>query len=154
MLEILRPESDELLEHTRRLFAEYGESTDIHLSDQNFEEEIANLPRPFTAPTGCLLIALYEGRAVGCVALREFGDGVCEMKRLYTKPEFRGLGIGKALAEAIVEEGRQLGYRLMRLDTLASMLAAQRLYTSLGFKRIAPYFYKAGEDTVFMELSL
>jgi ribosomal protein S18 acetylase RimI-like enzyme len=154
MLEIVNAQSCEFLEEARVLFAEYGEATDIHLSDQKFDEEIAGLPQPYIQPAGCLLLALYEGQAVGCVALRDFGGGVCEMKRLYVKPEFRSLKIGKALAEAIVEECRRLGYRLMRLDTLASMVEAQRLYTSLGFKRIDPYFEKVGEETVFMELSL
>jgi ribosomal protein S18 acetylase RimI-like enzyme len=154
MLEILRAESGELLEQARMLFAEYGQTTEIYSSYPDFDEELARLPRPFISPDGCLLVAMFDGQAAGCVALRNLSDGVCEMKRLYVKPEFRGHKIGKALAEAVIEEGRRLGYGTMRLDTLKTMLSAQNLYAALGFKVIAPYFYKPEEESVFMELTL
>ena len=153
MLKIIHVESGEYLEQVRLLFAEYGDSTGIHSSYPNYDEELSDLPHPYVLPEGSLLIALYKGQAAGCVALRKLGDGACEMKRLYVKPDFRSLKIGRVLAETIVEEGRKLGYTLMRLDTLASMVSAQNLYTSLGFRKISPYFEKK-EESVFMELSL
>jgi len=154
ILEMVRVEQDKYCDEARRLFEEYGESTNIRSSHQEFDEELAHLPHPYVPPEGCLLLALYQGQVAGCVALRNLGQGICEMKRLYVKPKFRDKKVGKALTEAIIEEAERLGYRLMRLDTLTSMVRAQRLYESLGFQRIAPYFYKPDEETVFMELTL
>ena len=127
MIKIIHVESGKNVEYARSLFAEYGQSTGIHPSYPDFGEELSKLPQPYVLPQGSLLIALYQGQAAGCVALRRLGDGVCEMKRLYVKPDLRSLKIGRVLAEAIIEEGRRLGYRLMRLDTLASMVSAQNL---------------------------
>jgi ribosomal protein S18 acetylase RimI-like enzyme len=127
----------------------------IDLGYQDFDEELASLPGKYAPPSGALLLARNErGVAIGCVALRAFGEGVCEMKRLYVAPEGRGAGLGRALAEAIIEAARAAGYREMRLDTLASMAGAQALYRALGFVEIARYYDTPIEGTVFMSLKL
>lgn len=138
----------------RRLFEEYAASLDIDLCFQNFDEELATLPGEYAPPRGVILVARVDGDPAGCVALRRLEDDVCEMKRLYVKPEFRGTGIGRALAEAVIADARALGYASMKLDTLASMTEANRLYRSLGFKECAPYRYNPCECPVFMELIL
>jgi len=103
---------------------------------------------------GCLLLAEYKGQAVGCVGLRKLGDGICEMKRLYVRPEFRGLNIGRKLAEAIIVAASKIGYTSVRGDTVPSMKIAQALYASLGFKEIRPYRYNPIEGAIYIELKL
>ena len=154
MLEILKAESGEELEQVRVLFGEYSNSLAFDLDFQNYEEELANLPGDYVRPTGCLLLAIYKGQSVGCVGLRKLNDGVCEMKRLYVREQFRSSGFGRALAEAVIEEARKIGYNNMRLDTVPSMDVARALYVSLGFKQTGPYRYNPIEDAVFMELRL
>ncbi len=154
MLKIVHVKADNHLEQARLLFEEYAISLGIDLSFQSFEEELANLPDGYTPPDGCLLLAICESQTAGCIALRKLDDDTCEMKRLYVLPQFRKLGIGKFLAEAVIEEARKFGYRRMRLDTLPSMKHAQVLYKSLGFEEIAPYRFNPIEGTVFMELKL
>ena len=154
MLKVVRVETDKHLEQARLLFEEYAVSLGIDLSFQNFEQELTNLPEGYTPPSGCLLLALHENQAAGCVALRNLGNDTCEMKRLYVPTQFRRSGIGKSLAEAAIAEARQLEYRRMCLDTLPSMTQAQALYKSLGFREIAPYCFNPVEGTVFMELQL
>ena len=154
MLEILQAETDKNLELAKILFKEYAGSLGFGLDFQNFEDEFANLPGAYASPGGCLLLAVYGGQVAGCVATRKLSDGVCEMKRLYVKPKFRGLGIGRALAEAVLEQARRMGYISMRLDTVPSMKIARVLYVSLGFKVIDAYRYNPMEGAVFMELTL
>ena len=144
----------EQIELARVLFEEYAGWRAADLSFQGFAAELASLPGDYAPPRGRLLLALRGGEAAGCVALRPLGGGVCEMKRLFVRPGFRGEGIGKLLAEGIVEEARTSGYRTMRLDTLPSMQAAIRLYEALGFVRCAAYYETPLPDTVFMELQL
>ena len=124
---------------SRTLFEEYADSLSIDLSFQGFAAELAGLPGVYAPPRGRLLLALAGRDASGCVALRPLGDGVCEMKRLFVRSGFRGQGIGKLLAERIVQEARAIGYRTMRLDTLPSMHTAIRLYEGIGFVRCAAY---------------
>lgn len=137
------------------LFRAYAASLPIDLGYQGFDGELASLPGKYAPPSGALLIARdAAGAAIGCVAMRPLEGGVCEMKQLYVAPEGRGSGLGKALALAIIEAGRTGGYREMRLDTLASMVDAQRLYRALGFVEIAPYYDTPIAGTVFMGLKL
>ena len=139
---------------SRTLFEEYAGWLGIDLSFQGFAAELAGLPGVYAPPRGRLLLALAGSDASGCVALRPLGDGVCEMKRLFVRPGFRRQGIGKQLAERILEEARAIGYRTMKLDTLASMQPAIRLYEAVGFVRCAAYYETPLPDTVFMELKL
>jgi len=124
------------------------------LDFKNFKKELANLPGDYAPPGGRLLIALWREQLSGCVALRKLEDRICEMKRLYVRPQFRGKGIGRALAEAIIEKAREIRYHSMRLDTISSMDGARALYLSLGFKEIAPYRYNPIKGAAFMELGL
>lgn len=154
MLKIFPAQTDEDFETAKKLFVEYADSLGFDLSFQNFDEELANLPGDYIQPAGCLLLATYKGQPVGCVGLRMLSDGVCEMKRLYVREQFRGLDFGRALAEAVIDEARKIGYNYMRLDTVPSMDVARALYASLGFKQTSPYRYNPIEDAVFMELRL
>ena len=154
MLKIFQVETNEDIRIVRALFEEYADSLGFDLCFQNFEEELANLPGCYARPEGCILLARYNEEIAGCVALRKLSDGICEGKRLYVRPKFRGLKIGKKLVEAIIAEARKIGYIHMRGDTLASMKAAQALYASLGFKQIKPYCYNPIEDAKFIELKL
>ena len=144
---------DELLE-VKKLFEEYASSLEISLDFQDFDRELVNLPGDYAPPDGCLLIASLEGEVAGCVALRKFNASICEMKRLYSRPQFRGLRIGRTLCEAVIDRARKIGYERMRLDTLPSMETAKTLYISLGFREIEPYRYNPVEGTSFMELTV
>lgn len=137
------------------LFRAYAASLPIDLGYQGFDGELASLPGKYAPPDGALLIARdVNGAPLGCVAMRLLEPGVCEMKRLYVALEGRGSGLGRELAFAIIEAARANGYTEMRLDTLASMAGAQKLYRSLGFVEIAPYYDTPIEGTVFMSLKL
>ncbi len=148
----IAPAMTEDLDAVRGLFREYEASLSFSLSFQDFEGELKGLPGRYAPPSGQMLLARRAGAIVGCVALRRIGDGTCEMKRLFVQPAFRGQGIGKTLAQAIVEEGRRIGYKRMRLDT--AMEPARSLYQSLGFREIPPYQQVPVEGVVFMELEL
>jgi len=134
-LSIIQVRSQEEIGQVKLLFSEYASSLDFDLSFQNFDNELANLPGEYSLPSGAILLAYYEGNAAGCVAMRRLAEDVCEMKRLYVQPAFRGRKIGKALSVAIIDEARKRGYSRMRLDTVPSMKEAIQLYRSLGFKR-------------------
>jgi ribosomal protein S18 acetylase RimI-like enzyme len=148
--------SPEDLKATMALFDAYAASLGINLSYQNFVAEMADMPGKYAPPRGELLLARdKDGAAIGCVGLRPLSDhGVCEMKRLYIAPPGRGLGLGRALAEAIVGDARRIGYREMRLDTLPSLTAAIALYERMGFVKIPAYYDTPIKGTIFLSLRL
>ncbi len=155
-IRIVAATSPEQIEEVRALFREYERYLHVNLCFQSFEAELAGLPGAYAPPGGALFIAIDGERAAGCVALRKFagGDGLCEMKRLFVRPEYRGRGVGKALALRILEQAIALGYGAMRLDTLARFKEAMSLYESLDFNRIAPYYSNPLPDVVYWELGL
>jgi ribosomal protein S18 acetylase RimI-like enzyme len=153
--------SDEDWDQIKGLFREYFEwinqDQGIDLSFQGIEDELKSLPGAFSPPDGCMLLAEIDGHTAGCVGLRPLDAKICEMKRMYVKPEYRAKGIGKILGEQIIHEAKSKGYHLMRLDTANTMKAAQGLYSLLGFKPARQY-YDLPPDilvrAIFMELSL
>lgn len=155
MPRIRRATSDDDLDVARRLFREYREELDFDLDFQDFEREMDALPGPYASPDGTILLAVTDDEPVGVVAVQPLDEeGVCEMKRLYVRPAYRGRGHGQRLAMAIIEAARKLGYGTMRLDTVASMTAARTLYRSLGFEERSPYYHNPLDDAVYMERSL
>ena len=140
MMTLVQVETPQQIEEVRRLLREYEASLNVSLCFQGFEKELAELPGDYAPPRGRLLLGCDGNQPAGCVALRGLDEETCEMKRLYLRPEFRGQGAGRRLARAVIQEARTLGYKRMRLDTLAAMQEAKALYESLGFKRIEPYY--------------
>ncbi len=144
-VELRQPATDGELASTAEIFREYAASLDVDLCFQNFADELASLPGEYAAPDGHLLLAYVDGELAGCGALRRFEDAddanACEMKRLYVRPSYRRFGLGRVLAQALLDEGRRAGYSAMLLDTLDDMEAARELYASLGFVEIPPYYF-------------
>lgn len=154
-LSIRQAQSPAQIAHTRELFLEYAQSLGFSLCFQNFDKELADLPGDYAPPDGRLLLAEYEGELAGCVALHKLGARICEMKRLYLRPQFRGKGLGRVLAETIVVEAKKIGYKSMRLDTVEPVMKdAVAMYRRLGFREIAPYRPNPMEGTLYMELEL
>jgi putative acetyltransferase len=148
-------ESPERIAQVRELFLEYAQSLGFSLCFQNFDKELAELPGDYSPPEGRLLLAEFEGRLAACVALHKLDSGICEMKRLYLRPQFRGKGVGRALAERIIGEARQIGYQRMRLDTVEPVMKdAVAMYRKLGFKEIPPYCANPMAGVIYMELEL
>jgi putative acetyltransferase len=135
----IRPATSEDLAAVRALFLEYADSLGFDLSFQDFPGEIASLPGAYAPPGGCILLATEGADVAGCVALHNWEGVVSEMKRLYVRPAYRGRGVGRLLAEAVVARAVELGYARMRLDTVPAMSEAIGLYRTLGFRPIAPY---------------
>jgi len=143
----------EEIEAAKALIAEYAASLDFDLGYQDFESEMAGFPGEYAPPSGALLLGRLNGSAMGVVALQNLGAGICEMKRLYVRPAARGSGLGLALTQAVVDEGRRLGYRAMRLDTIRGQHdRAIRLYQVLGFRRIAAYYDSPIPGTLYFQL--
>lgn len=154
MIKIVEANTKEYIENAKELIWEYAQSLEFDLGFQDFDKEMENFPGQYAFPLGCLYVALDENQPIGCVALRDLGQGNCEMKRLYVKPNFRGLKAGKLLAEVVIKAARDMGYDFMRLDTIPSMKQANMLYNALGFKQIAPYRFNPIEGATFFEMNL
>ena len=154
-VELVEAISSEQIEQARQLFLEYATSLGFSLCFQNFDEEVKNLPGAYAPPSGRLLLAYSNGQVAGCIALRLLEPMICEMKRLYVRPAYRGTGIGKMLVERVIEEARNIGYERMRLDTVASsMQDAVALYRRRGFQEIAPYRTNPIAGVIYLELAL
>jgi len=153
-MQILPAIAPRQIAQVRRLFEEYARLLGIDLCFQNFADELAGLPGSYAPPRGRLLLALIDDQPAGCVALRPLPGDACEMKRLFVPPAFRGQGIGRNLAEQIIAEARQIGYAVMKLDTLPRLQSATELYTKLGFSPCQPYYDTPLKETLFMELPL
>lgn len=151
----MQAESPAQVAQARELFLEYAQSLGVDLCFQNFEQELAGLPGHYAPPSGRLLLAEYDGQLAGCAALRQWQPGVCEMKRLYLRPSFRGKGLGRVIAETIIAQARNAGYQHMRLDTIEPIMKdAVEMYRKLGFKEIAPYRANPIAGAIYMELQL
>ena len=152
---IFQAEAARDIAHIRELFLEYAQSLGFSLCFQNFDKELADLPGDYAPPSGRLLLARLGDAPAGCVALHKFQSDICEMKRLYVRPAFRGKRIGRILADRIIAEARNIGYKSMRLDTVEPVMRdAVGLYRKLGFREIDPYRVNPMEGTLYMELTL
>jgi len=155
MLKLIQAKTLKEIETARGLFKEYEAWIGISLCFQNFDQEVANLPGDYAPPTGRLFLASDSDTIVGCIALRSIKEDICEMKRLYVRPEFRGQGFGRRLVENIIAAAREIGYSRMRLDTLPGRMdKAIALYERLGFKDIPAYYNNPVKGARFMELAL
>ena len=157
MAQIVQAVTPAQLEQARALFLEYGASLGFSLCFQSFDQELAGLPGDYAPPAGRLLVAEVEGKPAGCVALHALGDGsgLCEMKRLYVRPGFRGHQLGRRLVEEVMRAARGIGYKKMRLDTVEPIMGhALALYRELGFREIPPYRENPMPGTLYMELEL
>ena len=154
-LKIIQARTPDQVAAVRELFLEYAQSLNFSLCFQSFDQELAALPGDYAPPSGRLLLAECNGRQAGCVALHRLDAGICEMKRLYVRPEFRGHKIGRRLAEAAIAEARAAAYQRMRLDTVAPVMReAVQLYRELGFYEIPAYRPNPMPGTLYMELGL
>ncbi|OYU46284.1 MAG: GNAT family N-acetyltransferase [Burkholderiales bacterium PBB4] len=144
-ISVISPVTDSELDAVRALFVEYAQSLQVDLCFQDFDYELRQLPGDYGAPRGALLVAVVDGEWAGCCAMRPLDasdyTNACEMKRLYVRPKFRGLGLGRRLAEAILDSARLAAYDCILLDTLDDMESARALYEELGFEDIPPYYY-------------
>jgi len=154
MPEFITAVTEEHYREARALLREYEVEIEVDLCFQGFEEELETLDRVYGSPGGRFFLVRQGERTAGCVALRDLGSGICEMKRLFVRPGFRGKGLGRECAERIVRTAREMGYAAMRLDTLPAMHPAIGLYRSMGFTEIAPYTVNPCEGALFMELGL
>src|SRR5215469_17381680 len=148
-------ESPSEVELIRELFLEYAQSLGFSLCFQGFDQELAGLPGDYAPPEGRLLLAEYDGQVAGCGALHKAGAGIGEMKRLYLRPAFRGKGLGRVLAERILQEARSIGYAKLRLDTVEPVMRdAVAMYRRMGFREIEAYRANPMAGTLYMELDL
>ncbi len=154
-LTITMAQSAEQIAQVRELFLEYAQSLGFSLCFQGFDQELAGLPGEYAPPDGRLLLAVHQGQLAGCGALHKLESGICEMKRLYLRPKFRGMGLGRLLAERVLSEARGIGYNRLRLDTVEPVMRdAVAMYRKLGFKETAPYRANPIAGALYMELNL
>jgi len=152
---VAQAQSPAQIAQARELFLEYAQSLGFSLCFQNFDQELAALPGDYAPPDGRLLLATYEDQLAGCVALHKLAPEVCEMKRLYLRPEFRGKGLGRCLTDQIIAEARHMGYKRMRLDTVEPVMKdAVAMYRKIGFREIEPYRSNPIAGALYMELQL
>ena len=142
------------IENIRKLFIEYSTWINSDLNFQDFDNELMNLPYKYTPPDGRLYIAYANNTTAGCIALKRYDLKRCEMKRLFVKPEFRELGIGKELVNRIIADAIDIGYEYMILDTLRTFSQALSIYTKLGFEEIEPYYDNPWDDVIYLSLNL
>lgn len=155
MLTIDQTETMRHIIDARKMFREYEKWLGMDLCFQNFEEELRTLPGRYAMPEGRLLLAYWDANVAGCIALRKIGEGICEMKRLFVRPEFQGRKIGHELIRRLIDEAKVEKYTHMRLDTLPSRMGkAVELYRSYGFYPIPPYYENPYEGVAYMELDL
>lgn len=155
MTKIMQAKTEAEIAAARELFREYEAWLGLDLCFQGFEAELASLPGKYAPPAGRLLLAYSDDKLAGCIAMREIEDGVCEMKRLFVRDEFRGARIGVALIERLITDAREIGYKKMRLDTFPPKMGkAVSLYASHGFVTIPRYYDNPHEGVLFMELTL
>jgi putative acetyltransferase len=153
--ELLDADGESWVPLVRELMLEYAGWLKVDLCFQQFDAELAALPGAYAPQRGgAVLLARQAGEPAGCVALRALEPRICEMKRLWVREAFRGSGLGQQLAQAVLQRARELGYEAMRLDTLAYMVQARRLYARLGFREIAPYYDSALPETIYLEKTL
>lgn len=153
--ECVKARTPDQMDLARQLFREYEAWLGISLCFQNFEAELKGLPGAYAEPHGRLLLAYHNGRLAGCIALRKIDDTVCEMKRLFLRPQFRGQGLGRGLVNAIIDAAKEIGYERMRLDTIPpKMNDAIGLYRSFGFREIEAYYQNPVPGALFMEMNL
>ncbi|WP_043704451.1 GNAT family N-acetyltransferase [Leptothrix cholodnii] len=144
-MRLISPDTPALIDAARELFREYAQSLAVDLCFQGFESELAGLPGDYAEPAGALLLVLVDGELAGCGAFRPLPDAdlpnACEMKRLYVRPAFRRYGLGRLLAQQLIDQAREASYSRMYLDTLDDMESARELYATLGFHEVAPYYF-------------
>lgn len=157
-LRLQTPDTQDLLQATREIFREYAEGLGIDLDFQHFDDELANLPGDYAAPQGALLLAFVDDELAGCGAFRPLPDvdyaNACEMKRLYVRRAFRRFGLGRMLAQALMDRATEAGYSVMLLDTLDDMESARGLYASLGFETIPPYYFNPVPGAHYLKVAL
>jgi putative acetyltransferase len=157
-IELVVPQTAAQLEDTRRIFREYAGELGVDLCFQNFEDELATLPGDYAEPGGMLLLALVDGELAGCGGFRPLPESdyvnACEMKRLFVRRAFRRFGLGRVLAQALIDRAVEAGYSSMLLDTLDDMEAARGLYESLGFEEIPPYYYNPIAGAHYLKVDL
>ena len=157
-IELHTPASTVELDATREIFRDYAHALGIDLCFQNFEAELAALPGEYAAPHGALLLARVDGQVAGCGAMRPLADvnyaNACEMKRLFVRPAYRQLGLGRLIAQALIESATRAGYSAMLLDTLDDMEAARSLYSTLGFEEIPPYYFNPIPGARYLKVQL
>lgn len=153
-MEICHPQTKSDFDQVKNLFIEYQQYLGVDLCFQSFEKELETLNEVYKEPSGTIIIAKNNEDIIGCIALKPINNIECEMKRLYVKPDFRGLGIGKLLAQAIINCAVERHYTLMKLDTLTTLTEAVALYKALGFIETSPYVYNPHDEVLYFEKSL
>ncbi len=149
----IKPAYDRL-DEVITLFREYHKMLGVDLNFQDFEKELKTLPGKYTTPDGRLYVIYLEGKLAGCIALRRYDETRCEMKRLFVRPQFRGLRLGQILAEKIIQDAKGIGYEEMILDTLASLESAVYMYRKMGFEEVEPYYDNPLDDVIYFKLKL